>query len=80
MSANLDLVRSIYTNWERGDFSSAQWADPAIQFIIVGGPDPGIWTGIAGMAKGWFRFLEAWDDFHVEAEQYRKLDPNGFLS
>src|SRR5947208_17137414 len=74
MSENLNLVRSIYADWERGDFSSADWAHPAIQFVMVGGPDPGIWTGIDGMAEGWFRFLQAWEDFHVEPEESRILD------
>jgi hypothetical protein len=63
VSANLDLVRSICADWERGDCRTARWAHPAIHVVIVGGPDPGTWTGVAGMAEGWFRFLEAWDDF-----------------
>jgi ketosteroid isomerase-like protein len=73
-SANLDLVRSIYAAWERGDWTSAEWAHPEIEFDIADGPEPGIRIGIAAMAKSWQQWLNAWEDYRIEAEEYRELD------
>jgi ketosteroid isomerase-like protein len=73
-SANLDLVRSIYAAWERGNFAQTDWLHPEIEFVFVGGPSPGSWTGLAGMAEGSRYFLSAWEDFRPEAEEYREID------
>jgi ketosteroid isomerase-like protein len=74
MSTNLDLVRSIYAAWERGDYSSAEWADPEIEFIWADGPEPGDWKGLAEMAQSMRSWLSAWEKVHVEADEYRELD------
>jgi len=78
-SANVELVRAIYAPWERGDFSSVEWADPEIEFVIVGGAEPGSWTGLAAMAEVWLDFLSAWEELHAEAEEYRELDGDRVL-
>jgi ketosteroid isomerase-like protein len=74
MSAKLDLVRSIYAVWERGDFSAAEWAHPETEFEIADGPAPGGWTGQAGMADGFRDFVNAWEQYRVGADEYRELD------
>jgi hypothetical protein len=78
-SANLDLVRSIYADWERGDYSSTEWADSQIEYVIADGPAPGSWTGLAAMARRWGDVLTAWEDFTQRGEEYRELDAERVL-
>jgi hypothetical protein len=72
-------VRSIFAAWERGDFSSAEWAHPDIEFVIADGPSPGRWTGLAGLAQGVRDALSAWEGYRYEAEDYRELDDERVL-
>jgi len=74
MSENLDLVRSIYADWERGDWSSTWWAHPEIEMVYVGGPEPGTSRGLGAMAETYAAWLTAWEDFSVLPEEYRELD------
>ena len=79
MSANVDLVRSIFADWERGEYRSIGWAHPEIEYVLVGGPEPGSWTGLVAMEKAWRAWLSAWEDWRVEAEEYRELDGERIL-
>ena len=79
MSANLDLVRSIYAAHERGDFSSVEWAQPEIEYVVADGPEPGTWSGRSGLAEVARGLLNAWEGYRAEAEEYRELDDERVL-
>jgi ketosteroid isomerase-like protein len=73
MSENLDLVRSIYADWERGDFSADGWADSDIELVFAGGPSPGASRGVADMSAAMRDFVAAWRGFQVKAEAFREV-------
>ena len=53
MSENLDLVRSIYADWERGDFSHVLGPIPRSSSSFLTGHATQVdWTGRAEMAHG----------------------------
>jgi ketosteroid isomerase-like protein len=76
---NLELVRSIFAGWERGDYSSAEWAHPEIELVAADGPTPGSWTGVAAMAEAWRETLSAFEELLSEADEYRALDDERVL-
>jgi ketosteroid isomerase-like protein len=68
---NVELVRSIFAGWERGDYSSPEWAHHGIG---ADGPTSGSWTGLAAMAGAWRDTLSAFEELRAEADEYRTLD------
>ena len=78
-SANLELVRSICADWERGDYSRTDWQHPEIEFVFADGPTPGTWTGAAGITEAWGEFLNVWENWRAEAQEYRELDDERVL-
>ena len=77
--ANLDLVRSILTQWERGDFTSTEWAHPEIEYVFGDGPVTRTWKGIAAMGKGFRDFVETLEGYRLIPDEFRELDDERVL-
>jgi ketosteroid isomerase-like protein len=70
MSENLDLVRSIYADWERGDFDSTEWAHPDIEYVNPPGAiEPGTRRGLVAFSRAVESVFEGWDAWQMEAER-----------
>jgi ketosteroid isomerase-like protein len=78
-SRNLDLVRSIYADFERGNYFAGDWRAPELEFVMADGPEPGRWSGVAAAAQRWREFLHDWQDTHPQAQEYRELDDESVL-
>lgn len=78
-SANVDLVRSIFAEWERGDFSRDDWADPEIELVRPEALGDNVLKGRESSSGGWREWLNAWKDFRAEAHEYLSLDDEHVL-
>jgi ketosteroid isomerase-like protein len=79
LSANLNLVRSIYAAIGHGDYSAAEWADPEIEYVRADGVEPGSVTGLNGLIQAMRDLFGAFEDLRAEAEDYRELDDDRVL-
>ena len=83
MSDNLDLVRSIYADWERGGIGqvlqgAAEWSHPEFEFVAADGPLAGSFTGVEA-EESVYGMLAAWEELRFEVEEYRELDDDRVL-
>jgi ketosteroid isomerase-like protein len=42
--------------------------------VIADGPSPGHWKGLAGLIGATRDWLRAWEEYRIEAEEFRELD------
>jgi ketosteroid isomerase-like protein len=71
---NVEIVRSLYGRWERGDFDTAGWFDPEVEFHRIGSADDmtrmsGTWQGVEAMWNALREWLGAWEDIRLKAER-----------
>lgn len=69
--ANADAIRSIYDEWEKGNFrAGAEAYDPyAVLVQGEGFPEKGAYLGRAEIRDYMRRFLEAWERVTIQAEE-----------
>jgi len=79
MSDNLDVVRSIYAHWERGDFSSMAWAYPDIEYVVVDFVEPLRPVGADATAEAIQEIYGDWEHPRIECDEIRPLDDGRVL-
>ena len=67
---NVEIVRRVYEDWARGDFSSTEGFDPDIEFEMVDWPHPAIAHGFEEMRRTWASTLSAWKGFRAVGSEF----------
>jgi ketosteroid isomerase-like protein len=72
---NLRALKAVYDGWAAGDMSAGvSLFDANVVYLSQGNePDPGPHFGVEAMIAWMRRFLANWDDFRMEAIDYRTV-------
>lgn len=79
---NVEVVRSLYQHWARGDLAFSDPLDPGVEFSRTGaegGGIPGRWRGLEEVSAEFGEYVRAFTDFRVEAERIIDLDDDRVL-
>jgi len=70
LSEDLELLGRVYEEWARGEFWNTAVYDPEIVFVFgETTPEPGEFTGLEGLGRGFRGWLESWQDLRFELEE-----------
>jgi ketosteroid isomerase-like protein len=72
----IELVRTAYEGYARGDFStSLSFLDPSMALVVDDDiPDGGNFFGLAGVREYMSRFLEPWEKLTITPEWIEQVD------
>jgi ketosteroid isomerase-like protein len=73
---NVQIVRRVYEQWSRGDFSGGDAFHPEVEFEMVDWPGRDRSRGLGEMREAWLASLSAWDDFRAEPTGFLENDPH----
>lgn len=74
---NVEVVQRLYDLWNRRAFGVAiQLYDPDIEYVRIGSGVPdfaGAWRGVEGMRSAVRDYLQSWDDYRYEPQDFHDL-------
>jgi len=78
---NVEVLRAMYEHWARGDFP-ASFFDSDVEHSRIGAETPdmeGEWRGVEGISRAMAKYLHAFADLRIEAEEIIDLDDDHVL-
>ena len=78
---NVEVVRAMYEHWARGDFPAGFFNSEVVHYRI-GAETPdmaGEWQGVEGISSAMAKYLHAFSDLRIEAEEIIDLDDDRVL-
>lgn len=66
---DLDRLRALFEMWARGDFSDGEVFTDDVAWVPADAIEKGEYRGREAAREVWYRFLEAWKEFRIEAEE-----------